>query len=272
MQIKKAQFMRLINLIFLVFTLLIAFNCNNNPKSSGTVEPEKTVNKKNTPQKKKKPKKKKFPRITNKNVESVLMEYKKNHDADYALIETDKGDIKVRLFDATPLHKANFLMLARRNFYDNTVWYRVEENFIIQGGDSDAYERKSIKRKIGHYDLPPEMFPNTLYHKVGALCMAREYKNNPDKKSDSFDFYIVVGSKYNDLDLDDAEKNNGFKFTEEQRDYYKTIGGAAHLDNQHTVFGQVVSGMEVVREISKVETDGQGWPKKEIYLNVKVIE
>jgi peptidyl-prolyl cis-trans isomerase B (cyclophilin B) len=264
--------MRLGKLIFSIFILLIVFSCNTDPRSADTIKTEKTIKNKTAQQKKKKPKKKKFPRITNKNVESVLTDYLKDNDADYAIISTTKGDIKVRLFDATPLHKANFLMLARRDFYKNTVWYRVEDNFIIQGGDSDAYERKSIKRKVGHYDLPPEMFPNTLYHKVGALCMARDYKDNPEKKSDPFDFYIVVGSTYNDLDLDDAEKNNGFKFTEEQRNYYKTTGGAAHLDNQHTVFGQVISGMDVVREISKVETDGQGWPKKEIYLDVKILD
>jgi cyclophilin family peptidyl-prolyl cis-trans isomerase len=163
-------------------------------------------------------------------------------------------------------------MMAKRGVYKNTVFYRVEENFIIQGGDSDASERKAIKRKIGRYTLPAEMFPNTIYHKTGALCMARDYKDNPDKRSSSYDFYIVVGAKYNHLDLDQAEEDNGFKFTAEQREYYKTIGGAAHLDNQHTVFGQVISGMDVVREISKVETDGQDWPKKEIYLDVEILD
>jgi peptidyl-prolyl cis-trans isomerase A (cyclophilin A) len=265
--------MRFRVLIYLLIIFTVTLSCNETQTAKNNTQAKsEQIKAKKTVKKKKKPQKKKFPRITNKNIESFLLEYKKEYDADYALIETSKGDIKVRLFDATPLHKANFLMLARRNFYENTVWYRVEENFIIQGGDSDAYERTTVKRKIGYYDLPAEMHPNTLYHKVGALCMARDYKDNPDKWSSSYDFYIVVGSKYNDLDLDDAEKNNGFKFTEEQRNYYKTIGGAAHLDNQHTVFGQVVSGMDVVREISKVETDGQDWPKKEIYLNVKVIE
>lgn len=267
--------MRLSQLIFIFLLFTIAISCSENaPNNNKPATKKETTNPatKSKIKKKNKSKKNKYPRITNDNVEAFLKEYLKENDADIAVIKTSMGDIKVRLFDATPLHKANFIMLANRNVYDETVFYRVEENFIIQGGDSDAYERKAIKRKIGHYSLPPEMHPNTLYHKVGALCMAREYKNNPDKRSSSYDFYIVVGSKYTDLDLDDVEKNNGFKFTPEQREYYKTVGGAAHLDNQHTVFGQVISGMNVVREISKVETDGQEWPKKEIYLNVKIIE
>ena len=142
--------MRLSTIIFLILIFVFSVNCseNNVPKNAEKTGTEKTTQKKKNKTKKARAKKKKIPRITNKNLESILLEYKEENDADYALIKTSKGDIKVRLFDATPLHKANFLMLARRNFYENTVFYRVEENFIVQGGDSDAYERKSIKRKI----------------------------------------------------------------------------------------------------------------------------
>jgi len=266
--------MRLYQLLITIIIIAFTTSCNenNSSKTNDVAAKEKVVKTQKKKASKTKKAKKKFPKLTNKNLTSFLTEYLKENDADYALIKTSKGDIKVKLFDATPLHKANFLMLARRKVYDHTVFYRVEENFIIQGGDSDASDRKEIKRQIGHYEIPPEMYPNTLYHKVGALCMARPYKDNPEKKSSTYDFYIVVGSKYNDLDLNQIEIDNGFKFTEEQRNYYKTVGGAAHLDNQHTVFGQVINGMDVAREISKVETDGQDWPKKEIYLDIEIIE
>ena len=102
--------------------------------------------------------------------------------------------------------------------------------------------------------------------------MARDYEDNPNKRSSSYDFFIVHGSKYNDYDLDEIEKTNKIKFTGEQRELYKTVGGAAHLDGQHTVFGQVIDGMEVVDSIAVVEVDGKNWPKKDISMTVQVID
>ena len=263
-------------LFIIILSFLFALSCsqkgnveNKNPAKKEKIEKKKKQT--HQPQKKK-PQKKRIPRITNENVKEVLTEYEKEHPENIVELKTTKGDIKIRLYDGTPLHRANFLMLTNRDFYDETVFYRVEKDFIIQGGDSDAYERRTIKRKVGYYSIPSEMQPNRYFHRPGAVSMARDYEDNPNKRSSSYDFFIVQGSTYSDYDLDKIEENNNIKFTEEQREIYKTIGGAAHLDGQHTVFGQVIDGMEVVDSIAAVEVDGKAWPKKDISMTVHVIK
>lgn len=250
---------------------LITSGCNTakKEKNKQTVI-EKPIVKKQQKKKKKKPSRK-IPLLNDKNVVKVLKAYGDKHDESIVLIQTTMGDIKVQLYNETPLHKANFLMLVNQGFYDKTVFYRVEKDFIIQGGDSDAYERKTIKRRVGYYSIPAEMKPNKLFHKPGALSMARDYENNPDMRSSSFDFFIVQGTKYSKYDLDQTEKDNHITFTPEQRELYQTIGGAAHLDNMHTVFGEVISGMDVVNKIAEVEVDKKAWPRKDVSMMLKVL-
>jgi len=261
-------------ILFFLMPFIMMAACGDQPDKKDKTEKTK-VTQKAKPKKKpvsKKPKKKKFPKLSNDNVVKVLSEYGENHPQNIVLLKTTKGDIKIRLYDGTPLHRANFLMLANRDFYDETVFYRVEQNFIVQGGDSDAYERRTIKRKVGYYSIPEEMQPNRYYHKPGAVSMARDYEDNPNKRSSSYDFFIVHGTTYNDYDLDEIEKSNNIKFTKAQRKLYTTTGGAAHLDGQHTVFGQVIDGMEVIDSIAAVEVDGKSWPKKDISMTVHVIK
>ncbi|WP_157754622.1 peptidylprolyl isomerase [Salinivirga cyanobacteriivorans] len=261
-------------ILFFLMPFIMMAACGDQPDKKDKTEKTK-VTQKAKPKKKlvsKKPKKKKFPKLSNDNVVKVLSEYGENHPQNIVLLKTTKGDIKIRLYDGTPLHRANFLMLTNRDFYDETVFYRVEQNFIVQGGDSDAYERRTIKRKVGYYSIPEEMQPNRYYHKPGAVSMARDYEDNPDKRSSSYDFFIVHGTTYNDYDLDEIEKSNNIKFTKAQRKLYTTTGGAAHLDGQHTVFGQVIDGMEVIDSIAAVEVDGKSWPKKDISMTVHVIK
>ncbi len=265
-----------IQLFIIILSFLFALSCSQkgNVENKKPAKKEKVEKTKKQPQqtRKKKSKKKQIPRITNENVEKVLTEYGKEHPENLVLLKTTKGDIKIRLYDGTPLHRANFIMLANRDFYDETVFYRVEKNFIIQGGDSDDYERRSIKRKVGYYTIPKEMQPNRYFHRPGAIAMARDYDDNPEKRSSYYDFFIVQGSTFNDYDLNEIEEVNQIKYTPEQRKIYKTIGGAAHLDGQHTVFGQVIDGMEVVDSIAAVEVDGKAWPKKDISMTVHVIK
>lgn len=251
----------------------ILWGCNNpthNPKASTENQTETTAPPKKIQKKKKKPTRK-IPVLSDKNVVGVLKNYAQENTEDYVLIKTSMGNIKIKLFDETPLHKANFLMLANQGFYDRTVFYRVEKGFIIQGGDSDGYERTTIKRKVGYYTIPQEFKPNVLYHQPGAVSMARDYDNNPDMRSSAFDFFIVQGTKYSKYDLNNIEKENKITFTPELREFYKTTGGAAHLDNMHTVFGQVVSGMDVVNKIAAVEVDKKSWPRTDIHMTIKVL-
>ena len=106
-----------------------------------------------------------------------------------------------------------------------------------------------------------------FFHKHGALCAAREGDEvNPEKASSSTQFYIVTGNYFTDLDLDELEARTGRKYTPEQREAYKLYGGTPHLDNGYTVFGEVVSGMNVVEEIQRVATDDQNRPRKDVII------
>ena len=257
---------------FLLFNfILLGCESPSKVKDNQSITEKSDIVQTNNARKKNKKKVRKIPVLTDDNVVKVLQNYAEYNNEDYVLLQTSLGDIKIKLFDETPLHKANFLMLAKQGFYDRTVFYRVEKGFIIQGGDSDAYERKTIKSRVGYYSIPQEFKPNVLYHRPGAVSMARDYENNPDKRSSSFDFFIVQGTKYSKYDLNQIEKDNRMTFTPEQREFYKTTGGAAHLDNMHTVFGQVVSGMDVVNKIADVEVDKKSWPRTDIYMTVKVL-
>ena len=268
------------HLVFiLVFALYVFSGCNQSAKKTENArqtkqEQQEQSRKKTAPQKKpeQKSKKKRIPKLSNDNVKKVLTNYGNKHKENTVLLKTTKGNIKIRLYRGTPLHRANFIMLANRDFYDKTVFYRVEKNFIIQGGDSDDYERRKIKRNVGYYTIPEEMQPGRFYHKRGEVSMALYFEENPDKRSSSYDFFIVQGTTYNDFNLDEIEKENNIKFTDAQRELYKTVGGAAHLDNQHTVFGQVIDGMEVVDSIAAVRVDGKAWPRKDISMTVHVLD
>lgn len=116
-------------------------------------------------------------------------------------IETTYGDIVLRLYDETPLHRDNFLKLVGEGFYDGTLFHRVIEEFMIQGGDPDskgAPKNKSLGAGDVGYTIPAEFVPS-LYHKRGALAAARQGDNvNPERRSSGCQFYIVWGKKYSE--------------------------------------------------------------------------
>jgi peptidyl-prolyl cis-trans isomerase A (cyclophilin A) len=209
--------------------------------------------------------------LNNETAQGFLKDYfRKNTERSFE-ITTKFGDIGIRLYNNTPIHTGNFVYLVKEhNYYDSTLFYRVAPEFIIQGGnrDEDTY---SIRRfTIGEYSLPAE-FRKENIHKRGALAMSRNYgSGNPDKNSTSFDFYIVVGKKHSLLQLRSIERDNELTFNKEAITTYEKLGGAPHLDFQHTVFGEVSYGMEVVDEISKQETDSREWPLKNVAMSVKI--
>ena len=210
-------------------------------------------------------------RLTEDNVVEELTRYGRQNPEKRVRIITPMGKIVVELYDNTPLHRANFIHLVKEHYYDGTEFYRVIDGFMIQGGDTDGYERRAVKEKIGKYTLPPE-FREENFHKRGALSMVREYENNPEKRSSPFEFFIVQGTKYTDGELNGTEFNYDVKISPEHRAVYREQGGCAYLDGQHTVFGEVVEGMDVVDRIAAVETDQGDWPIKAVTIKMEIVK
>ena len=212
-----------------------------------------------------------FISLTETNLEKELLRYGRENKESLVLLKTPKGEMKIKLYDNTPLHRANFVRLIKNNFYKETQFYRVVNNFMIQGGDNDDWSRQGIKNKMGNYTLPAE-FRSENIHKKGAMSMAREYENNPNKRSVSFEWFIVQGTKYTDGELLGAEKEYGIKISPEHKEIYKNVGGTPHLDGQHTVFGQVIEGLDVIDSIAAVKVDDGDWPIENITLEFQLLE
>jgi peptidyl-prolyl cis-trans isomerase B (cyclophilin B) len=238
---------------------------------------------------------------------------------DYLItIHTSMGDMKVILFDETPLHKKNFAKLALEGSYDSTEWHRIIEGFMIQGGDVYA---KNESQETESDRIPAEIVPG-FYHTKGMLAAARQGDQvNPEKKSSGSQFYIIHGKVFSEEELttDQLKLNQSLsqllqmpeydtirdsfiqlqqqrKFEEmnqlafkykglceqelgveldreidpERLELYTTVGGAPHLDEEYTIFGKVVEGVEVVDKIAAVETTTADRPKTPIYLTMEV--
>jgi len=175
------------------------------------------------------------------------------------LLLTDSGSIILRLSDSTPLHRNNFLMLVKQGYYDSVLFHRVIQYFMIQSGDPNSKQAKK-EDHLGNggpsINIPAE-FRVTLFHKRGALAAARMGDDvNPKKESSGSQFYIVQGKKFTAAGLDSVEtyRLKGRKIPAAERQVYETIGGSPHLDQNYTVFGEVVSGMEVVDRIAATQT------------------
>ena len=175
------------------------------------------------------------------------------------LLQTSMGNMIIRLSDSTPLHRDNFLKLVKVGFYDSILFHRVIKDFMIQGGDPES-KTASAGKPLGNgdpgYRVPAE-FRQTLFHKKGVIAAARTGDNvNPQKASSGSQFYIVQGKTFTDADLDalEAGRMNGRKIPAGHREVYKAIGGTPHLDENYTVFGEVIKGIEVVDKIAAVQT------------------
>lgn len=175
---------------------------------------------------------------------------------------TDKGTMIIRLSDSTPLHRDNFLRLVKTHYYDGILFHRVIQHFMIQAGDPDSRQAKPGEM-LGNggpdYTVPAE-FRATLFHHKGVIAAARTGDNvNPMRASSGSQFYIVQGKVFSDAGLDSVEQYRlgGYKIPADQRLVYKTIGGTPHLDQQYTVFGEVIRGLKVIDSIAAVPTSGR---------------
>lgn len=191
----------------------------------------------------------------------------------YILIKTEQGECIVKLYNLTPLHRDNFLKLTKSKTFDGTLFHRVIKDFMIQGGDPDS-KNAEPGAQLGNgtlgYTVPAE-FNDSLFHKKGVLAAARD--NNPEKASSGSQFYLVQGRVFTDEELDAAETNRlGFKIPEWQRAVYKTIGGTPHLDKNYTVFGEVVSGIEMIDSIAAVAKDDNDRPLADVKMTITVLK
>lgn len=187
-------------------------------------------------------------------------------------IETPYGDMVVKLYDETPKHRDNFIKLVKGGFYDNLLFHRVIENFMIQGGDPDSKDAPAGKMlgvgDVG-YTVPAEFVPG-LYHKKGALSAARQGDAvNPAKASSGCQFYIVQGQVY-PQEMFSMFESRGLKLNDEQKQLYSTVGGTPHLDGDYTVFGEVIEGLDVIDKIAAVQTDRADRPVEDVWMKMRI--
>lgn len=196
--------------------------------------------------------------INQENVREVLTQYGKENPENEVLIETPLGKIKLKLYDDTPLHRANFVKLIKEGDFDDAEFYRVVNEFMVQAGEP-------------HLQLPyriPSEFNNKYIHKQGALSMARPIDNNPAMESSAEQFFIVHGTRYTSEDLEAEMKYFGLHLTPGQQEIYKTKGGSMDLDQKFTVFGEVTEGIDVVEKIAGLQLQGTESPSKKIPCNI----
>jgi cyclophilin family peptidyl-prolyl cis-trans isomerase len=187
------------------------------------------------------------------------------------LIKTSMGDIKLKLYNDTPKHRDNFLKLVNSGWYNSSIFHRVINNFMIQGGGKFNTADSSWTEDVG-YTIPAEISDNH-YHFKGVLAAARMPDQvNPQKESSGCQFYIVKGKPLTDAEIDAVQKRSGRIYTSQQREVYKTIGGTPHLDGGYTAFGEVYEGLDVIDKISAVKTGPGDKPLKNMIFSISQIK
>jgi peptidyl-prolyl cis-trans isomerase A (cyclophilin A) len=184
-----------------------------------------------------------YPKITNENIQAFFNQYGQENTENKVKISTRIGEIYLELYEDTPLHRANFIYLVKRGYFSDTFFHRVVPNFIIQGGNSDLTSTNKKRFNIGAtYFLPAEINGRDVTY--GSIIGAKEYRENPDKKSAPFEFFIFLGPQK----------------------------ATAHLNGNYTVFGKVTQGMDVVEKISELNSDEGEWPLQNVYITAEVIK
>lgn len=231
--------------LFLVFSFLfmILMNCD----SKKTEQKKVTTVQKPIPKKRKKSprtakKEKELDTINNKNTVEFLKAYGKENPETIVIFETRLGNIKVRLYKDTPLHRANFIFLTKTGYFNTACFHRIIPGFIIQGGNSDHPATRKLRNKYKNYTIPAEMKSHRT-HKYGALAAAREWEHNPKKRSSAFEFYMIQDKQ-----------------------------GSHHLEGEHTVFGEIIQGFATMKKIASLRTDKKEWPLVDVFIKAKVIQ
>lgn len=188
------------------------------------------------------------------------------------LMETSEGNIRILLYNETPLHRDNFLKLVKAHYYDSLQFHRIIKNFMIQGGNMHTRQGEftpalSMLCDSLDYTIEAEFRLPTLFHKRGALAAAREGDDvNPQKRSSSTQFYFVWGRKFSERAMEFTESRLDIELTPEMREAYMTVGGTPHLDGSYTVFGEIIEGLDVVERIQDVATDETDHPLQPVMI------
>lgn len=232
--------------ILLFCTLTLLLNCEDKQKQQKTTTQTPEVQQKEVEDKPKVTSndvKRKFPKLNDKNAMEFFLQYEKENKEDKVRITTDFGEIDILLFDKTKFHRANFIFLTKQKYFENTQFYRVIDNFIVQAGNSDDRATARKRAKIGKYLLPTDT-KRGYTHERGVISMPSSEIDNPHKLASPFEFFIV-----------------------------QQQGGAHFLDGDYTIFGKVTRGMDVIDKIAAVDTDEADWPLKNIFIRkVEIIE
>ncbi|MEP3837104.1 MAG: peptidylprolyl isomerase [Algibacter sp.] len=230
-------------LFFCFFVLFL--NCEDKQtkkKSTPKTEVEKPIEKKIKKDSVLKPERE-FPKLNSKSAMEFFLEYDKHHKENKVRITTDFGEIDILLYNETKFHRSNFIWLTKQGYFNDTQFYRVIDNFMIQAGNSDDIKTARKRSYIGKYLLPPDT-KRGFKHDRGVISMPSSEIRNPHKLASPYEFFIVCQK-----------------------------GGAHYLDGDYTIFGHVIRGMNVVDKIAAVETDDGDWPDKNIFIrNVEIID
>ena len=207
---------------------------------------------------------------------SLGLRAQESNNCKEVLLETTVGNIKLKLYNETPLHRDNFLKLVNLHVYDSLLFHRVIKDFMIQCGDPKSKEAKPGDF-LGEGDLDwtveQELRLPQLYHRRGVLAAAREPdSDNPYRESSACHFYLAWGKTFTDAELDKMQQRldtlYGYrvKITPEMRETYKTIGGIPHLDGGYTVFGEIAEGLDVLEKIQQTATDENDRPLEDVRI------
>lgn len=199
----------------------------------------------------------------------------KDHEGPETLveIETPFGTMTAKLYNGTPRHRANFIKLANQGYYDDLLWHRVIQGFMIQGGDPES--RESLPdAQLGQggpgYTVTAEIDPRYI-HKKGALSAARLGDQvNPQRASSGSQFYIVQGREQSEQSLQGFDQRNAYSGA--QKETYYSVGGTPMLDGQYTVFGEVIEGLDIIDKIAGVQTGPRDRPAADVWMKVRVLE
>jgi cyclophilin family peptidyl-prolyl cis-trans isomerase len=222
--------------IILIFGFLCLNSCKDIPNKPSKKIIIKQVNK-NEP----KLKKEVF-LLNDKNAIPFFFNYEKKNKENQVRIVTDYGNIDIQLYKDTPYHRANFIFLTKKKYFDGEYFHRVVKDFIIQGGNSDNRSTSKKRRAIGKYLLPPDTKKGHKHHR-GVVSMPSSEIENPYKLASPYEFFIV-----------------------QKKD------GAYHLDGDYTAFGKVINGMSVVDKIANLKTDKREWPIENVRFKTVIIK